>query len=188
MSKVLEIKKSDEKIVSDFINAIYSDKQKKFIPPKQKMKEDIEHDAKYLMALGGFIEEAQKRLQEYMRLNKSYEASAVNVEIMEAIAKFQANKGLVIDKQTHYDKVFLPMYEKELTESKEKFEEVVAKVKLALAVDTDDAETKKIQGYLQKEFDEYSNSESKEDEEYKNYMYKIFKRLLNKREEIIVAK
>ncbi|NBX72693.1 MAG: hypothetical protein EBQ89_00140 [Alphaproteobacteria bacterium] len=80
------------------------------------------------------------------------------------------------------------MYEKELTESKEKFEEVVAKVKSALAVDTDDAETKKIQGYLQKEFDEYSNSESKEDEEYKNYMYKIFKRLLNKREEIIVAK
>ncbi|NBX72692.1 MAG: hypothetical protein EBQ89_00135 [Alphaproteobacteria bacterium] len=106
MSKVLEMKKSDEKIVSDFINAIYSDKQKKFIPPKQKMKEDIEHDAKYLMALGGFIEEAQKRLQEYMRLNKSYEASAVNVEIMEAIAKFQANKGLVIDKQTTTTKFF----------------------------------------------------------------------------------
>ena len=186
MNKVVSMNPTENNQLNDFINAVATPK-KTFIPPKQKMKESIENDAKYLMALGGFIQEGQKKMAELINKKQLFEASRLNVEIMEAIGKYQANEGLVQDKQTHYEKVFLPMYEKEMEESKEKFDEMCAKVFATIESEPKNDEVKKIQGYLKKELDEYNSSASKNNDEYKNYMYKIFKRLVNKQEEIIVA-
>ena len=42
----------------------------------------------------------------------------------------------------------------------------------------------RIRAYIKKERDEYLASELKDDEEFKNYVYKILKRLTSKFEEI----
>ena len=41
----------------------------------------------------------------------------------------------------------------------------------------------KIVGFIQKEVDKYETSADKQDEEFKNYTYKILKRLWNKLQE-----
>jgi hypothetical protein len=187
MSNVIEMKATEKKHLNDLISAVTTQK-KTFIPPKLRMQESIENDAKYLMALGAFIQEGQKQMAVLMSKKNLYEASKLNVEIMEAIAKYQANEGLVNDKQTHYDKVFLPMYEKEMAESKEKFAEVYLKVEAIIEAEHSSDDSKKIKDYLVKEKNDYDNSDMKDHEEYKNHMYKIFKRLINKQEEIIAVK
>lgn len=185
MNKVVEMNKENDQL-KNFIQAVATPK-KTFIAPKQKMQESIENDARYLLSLGGFIQEAQKELKKLANQNKLMEAHRLQVEIFEAVGKYQANEGLVQDKQTHYEKVFLPMYEKEMAESKEKFAEMCEKVSETIKAKPMNDEIKKIQGFLKKEMDEYNSSEMKDNEEYQNYMYKIFKRLVNKQEEIIVA-
>ena len=187
MNNVIEMKPKKDNHLHDLITAVTTQK-KTFIPPKQKMQESIENDAKYLMALGAFIQEGEKKMQELMNNKSLFEASKLNVEIMEAIGKYQANEGLVKDKQAHYEKVFLPMYEKEMTESKEKFEAVYENAKAIVESEPKNDEVKKIQEYLKKEIAEYDSSDMKRNDEYRNYMYKIFKRLINKQEEIIAVK
>jgi uncharacterized protein YaaN involved in tellurite resistance len=53
---------------------------------------------------------------------------------------------------------------------------------------TKDDELIKMIGFIKKEVDNYNSSDFKKDEEYKNYMYKIFKRLYNKTIELAEAK
>lgn len=187
MSNVIEMKPTEKKHLNDLISAVTTQK-KTFIPPKQRMQESIENDAKYLMALGAFIQESQKQMTVLMSKKNLWEASKLNVEIMEAIAKYQANEGLVNDKQTHYEKVFLPMYEKEMAESKEKFQEIYSKAEAIIESEPSSDDAKKIKDYLVKEKKEYDNSDMKDHAEYKNHMYKIFKRLINKQEEVIAVK
>lgn len=45
----------------------------------------------------------------------------MNVELLDAIGKYQANENLLKEKKLHYDNVFLPRYHKELEESKREF-------------------------------------------------------------------
>jgi hypothetical protein len=187
MNNVIEMKPKKDNHLQDLITAVTTE-NKTFIPPKQKMQESIENDAKYLMALGAFIQEGEKKMQELMNKKSLFEASSLNVQIMEAIGKYQANEGLVKDKQMHYDKVFLPMYEKEMAESKEKFDEIYSKAQEFIKSEPKNDDVKKVQEYLKKEVAEYDSSNMKRNEEYKNYMYKIFKRLVNKQEEIIAVK
>jgi len=182
MSKVVEMKK-DQKQIDALIDSVKTSK-KAFIPPKKKMKDSIENDAQYLNALGNFIREAQLEMDKMMKVNK-YQAFKIQVEIFDAIGKFQSNEGLVNDKALHYDKVFLPRYEKEMEESSEKFDEVYAKsVELANDKPLKSPELDAIVGYLKKEVEEYDTAEIKEDEEYRNHVYKILKRLNAKHEEV----
>jgi len=183
MNKVIEMK-NDSKAIESLIESVKTTK-KAFIPPKKKMKDSIENDAQYLAALGNFIREAQSEMQKMLKLNKKYEAYKIQVEIFDAIGKFQSNEGLVNDKSLHFEKVFLPRYEKELEESGEKFDEVYAKsVELSKDTSVKSSELETIITYLKKELGEYDNAEIKEDEEYRNHVYKIFKRLNAKYEEI----
>ena len=171
----------------DLIDQIKT-KKRTFIAPKKKMKESMDNDTNYLMALGSFIEHAQKELQVKMNNRQFYEASKIQLEIFDAIGKFQANEGIVYDKATHYEKVFLPHYEKELAESNEKFAEVYQKMQQISSWVGLSGEEEKIQGYIKKELGDYEDSELKLDEEYRNHMYKLFKRLVGKYEEIGVTK
>jgi len=195
MSKTITLKnlkskpQPDERQVTpqDIVEQIKT-KKRTFIPPMQKMKESMENDTNYLMALGGFIEHAQKELQVKMNNRQFYEASKIQLEIFDAIGKFQANEGIVYDKATHFEKVFVPHYEKELAESKEKFPEVYQEMKQIAEWVGLSGEEEKIQGYIQKELKEYDEHEMKLDDEYRNYMYKLFKRLVNKYKEIGMVK
>ena len=152
-----------------------------FLAPKARMKQSIENDAQYLVALGHFISNANKEMEKMQKLGKNYEASKIQIEIFDAIGKYQANEGLVNDKATHFDMVFLPMYEKEMEESGKNFEGMLQQCKEALlnmkGVDN------KIVGFIEKEVEKYESSADKEDSEYKNYTYKILKRLWNKLQE-----
>lgn len=176
--------KKDEKQLEQLIENVKTSK-KAFIPPKKKMKDSIENDAQYLNALGNFIREAQGEMEKMMKSNRKYEAFKIQVEIFDAIGKFQSNEGLVNDKALHYEKVFLPRYEKELEESKEKFAEVYDKsVSLVADKTLKSPEKDAILGYLKKEVDEYNSADIKQDEEYQNHVYKILKRLNSKYEEL----
>ena len=152
-----------------------------FLAPKARMKQSIENDAQYLVALGHFISNANKEMEKMNKLGKNYEASKIQIEIFDAIGKYQANEGLVNDKATHFDMVFLPMYEKEMEESGKNFEGMLQQCKEALlnmkGVDN------KIVGFIEKEVEKYELSADKEDLEFKNYTYKILKRLWNKLQE-----
>jgi hypothetical protein len=178
MSKVVNF--NAPKSIDGVIEKVKENKQN-FIAPKARMKQSIENDAQYLVALGHFISHAQKEMEKMHKLGKNYEASKIQIEIFDAIGKYQANEGLVNDKATHFEKVFLPMYEKELEESEKNFEGMLQQCKEAL-LNMKDVENK-IVGFIQKEVDKYETSADKEDAELKNYTYKILKRLWNKLQE-----
>lgn len=178
MSKVVNF--NAPKSIDGVIEKVKENKQI-FIAPKARMKQSIENDAQYLVALGQFIANAQKEMEKMQKLGKNYEASKIQIEIFDAIGKYQANENLVNDKSTHFEKVFLPMYEKELQESSQNFEGMIQQCKEAL-LNMKGVENK-IVGFIEKEVERYETSEVKEDDEFKNYTYKILKRLWNKLQE-----
>ena len=187
MNKVVQMGKPKKvetpNTIDGVIEAVKKDK-KSFIPPKAKMKESIENDANYLVALGQFIHFAQKEVERLKNANKMYEASKVQIEIFDAIGKYQSNQGLINDKSTHFEKVWLPMYEKELQESKEKFEGILNQCKetiLNLKSVELQPNVKKIYDFVVLEVSKFEDAEElQKDEEYRNYTYKILKRLYNK--------
>jgi len=176
--------KSNVSASSKLIEQIKTNK-KTFIAPKQKMKESIDNDANYLMAIGQFIEEAQRELRMKQSQKKDYEAAKIQLEIFDAIAKFQANEGIVLDKTLHYEKVFLPMYEKDLQESNEKFLTVLADCGEIASKQSNNADEQKIIDFIAKEVAIFNDSEHRNDEEFQLHTYKILKRLFNKHKEIL---
>lgn len=155
--------------------------KKKFIPPKQAMTSSIENDAQYLIALSNFIQNAQKEMSKHIMKKNDYEASKIQLEIFDSISKFQANQGLVNDKMLHYEKVFLPRYEKELEESRAEFNTSLERIK-SIIFENEGKEDGLIK-YMREELNAFASSENKDDEEYQCYTYKIFKRLIAKFEE-----
>lgn len=159
-----------------------------FLKPKGLMEKSIENDAQYLLALGEYIQNAQKEIMKLRSQNKNYEASKIQVDVLEAVGKYQANEGIVNEKQTHYEKVFLPMYEAQLTESNEKFSELYEECKKVISENADKEdnsdEVKRLLGFISKEVKVYEDYPEKE-EEFQNHTYKIFKRLMSNFKEAI---
>ena len=178
MSKVVNFKAPTS---NDGVIEKVKENKQLFLAPKARMKQSIENDAQYLVALGHFISHAQKEMEKMHKLGKNYEASKIQIEIFDAIGKYQANEGLVNDKATHFEKVFLPMYEKELEESGKNFDGMLQQCKEAL-LNMKGVENK-IVGFIEKEVEKYETSADKEDVEFRNYTYKILKRLWNKLQE-----
>jgi hypothetical protein len=154
--------------------------KKTFIPPKRKMEESIENDTRYLMALGSFVKSAEKMMKRYEKSGDDYSANKIQLEIFDAIGKLQANQGLVNDKMLHYDKVFLPMYEKDMKECGENFDRVLSDCRLVNETASATDEENKIVQYIKQELGNYEQSELKNDEEFILHTYKILKRLQNK--------
>lgn len=192
MGKEVKLNFNHQEQIDKLVDAVKANKRK-FIAPKAKMKQSIDNDAQYLVALGEFIQNAQQEMERLSKRGETYQASKIKVELFEAIGKYQANEGLVNDKSLHFEKVFLPMYEKELEESRAQFDGMLNQSKELLSnmlVSKEsiiDTELGKILSFLEKEVDNYEACDDKDDEEYKNYMYKIFKRLYNKAIEIAQA-
>lgn len=177
----------NNKQIQEVIKTVQNQK-KEFIAPMKKMQMSIDNDTMYLVAISKFIEEAQLKMKEYADKNKNYEASKIQLEIYEAIGKLQANQGLVNDKSLHYEKVWLPMYQKELEESKANFEGMLNQCKEAISNLSDESKiekesVKKLVGFLSNEVNEFEKSPIKKDEEFQNHTYKILKRLFNKLQE-----
>jgi hypothetical protein len=178
MSKVVNFKSPNT--IDGVIEKIKENKAV-FLAPKARMKQSIENDAQYLVALGQFIANAQKEMEKMSKLGKNYEASKIQIEIFDAIGKYQSNEGLVNDKATHFEMIFLPMYEKEMQESRSNFEGMLQQCKETL-LNMKGVENK-IVGFIEKEVTKYEASADKEDEEFKNYTYTLLKRLWNKLQE-----
>ena len=177
----------NNKQIQEVIKTVQNQK-KEFIAPKKKMQMSIENDTMYLIALSRFIESAQVKLKKYVDDKKDYEASKIQLEIYEAVGKLQANQGLVNDKSLHYEKIWLPMYEKELEESKANFDGMLNQCKEAISNLSDESKIekdsiKKLVSYIKLEVNEFEKSSHRKDEEFQNYTYKILKRLFNKLQE-----
>lgn len=180
---------SDKKLINQVIEDVTASKRV-FLKPKGLMEKSIENDAQYLLALGNFIQESQKQIQKYLQQSKQFEASKLQVELLDAIAKYQANENLLNEKKTHYDNVFLPMYENQLQESNEQFETIFKECVEAIEKNQEhkSEDVLKIVGFLKKEVKTYEQYEEKE-EEFNAHTFRILKRLLAKlKEEILKAK
>lgn len=177
MIQKLDAKKN---VLQDVIKQVQETKRV-FLKPKALMQQSVENDAQYLLALGQYIQEAQKEIHKLQKQGKSFEASKIQVDLLEAVGKYQSNEGIVNEKQTHYEKVFLPMYEDQLKESNEKFDESYENCKKALIEHeaNENADVKRILNFISKEIKDYEDYPEKE-EEFQNHTYKIFKRLLGK--------
>lgn len=156
------------------------DVKRTFIAPKKKMEESIENDTRYLMALSSFIQSAEIMMKRYEKAGDNYNMTKVQLEIFDAVGKLQANQGLVNDKMLHYEKIFLPMYEKDMKECGENFERVLSECRLINENVSATDEENKIASYIILELSNYEESELKNDEEYILHTYKILKRLQNK--------
>ena len=180
---------NDKKLINQVIDDVTASKRV-FLKPKGLMEKSIENDAQYLLALGNFIQESQKQIQKHLQQSKQFEASKLQVELLDAIAKYQANENLLNEKKTHYDNVFLPMYENQLKESNEQFKTIFQECKDAIEENKShkSEDVLKIVAYLQKEINIYEKYEEKE-EEFDAHTFRILKRLLTKlKEEILKAK
>ena len=185
MNKVVNFKnKTNEDNFSKATKEI-KERKKRFVAPMQRMKDSIQNDMAYLSALGIFIEQGQKKIQELADKKANLDAARLQVEIMEAIGKFQANEGLVNDKVMHYEKVFLPRYEEELKDSKENFAKNKEELEKIASLDNHPtADQVTLSQYMKKELKEFNDSDAKDDEEFQSYTNKIFKRLLGKYNEV----
>jgi len=159
-----------------------------FIPPKRKMEESIENDTRYLMALSSFIQSAQKMMKRYEKAGDEYNMNKIQLEIFDAVGKLQANQGLVHDKMLHYEKIFLPMYEKDMKECGENFERVLSDCRVLSTGSYFTDEENKIVQYIKQELDNYEKSELKNDVEFILHTYKILKRLQNKLNDVQLTK
>jgi hypothetical protein len=186
---MIERMNSDKKLINQVIEDVTASKRV-FLKPKGLMEKSIDNDAQYLLALGNFIQESQKQIQKHLQQGKQFEASKLQVELLDAIAKYQANENLLNEKKTHYDNVFLPMYENQLKESNEQFENTLKESIEAIEKNESNKseDVVKIIGYLKKEVKTYELYAEKE-EEFNAHTFRILKRLLSKlNEEILKAK
>lgn len=156
------------------------DVKRTFIAPKRKMEESIENDTRYLMALSSFIQSAEKMMKRYEKAGDDYNMTKIQLEIFDAVGKLQANQGLVNDKMLHFEKVFLPMYEKDMKECGENFERVLSDCRAVHESASATDEENKIASFIKLEVNNYEESELKNDEEFILHTYKILKRLQNK--------
>jgi len=170
---------SNKKILNKVIDDVTKTKAV-FIAPKSLMEKSMQNDAQYLIALGDFIHKAQHEREALLKKGKHFEASELQVKILDAVGKYQSNEGIVNEKKLHFDNVFLPMYEKQLEECKENFASMLNQCK-ELVSNMEDTDNKLI-GYLKKEIKVYEDYPEKE-LEFDNHTYKILKRLYNKFQE-----
>lgn len=173
-----------DKNLKDIVGRL-QDVKKTFIAPKKKMEESIENDTRYLIALSGFIKSAEKMMKRYEKSGDDYNMNKIQLEIFDAVGKLQANQNLVNDKMLHYEKVFLPKYEHDMNEMKEKFDSILNHCRdVSTNNNTNNEDELKVIGFISKEIEVYDNSELKEDDEFKLHTYKILSRLYNKYNEI----
>ena len=166
----------NREILDQVANDVVEKHTKLFIKPMSIMQQSVDDDSQYLLALGEFISLGQRERELMLMREKKFEAARLNVELLDAIGKYQANENLLKEKKLHYDNVFLPRYNKELEDSKENFASTLEECRKLLS-ENENSEDKYI-GFIKKEVKFYDDYHDKE-EEFNNHTYKILKRLLN---------
>ena len=114
-------------------------------------------------------------------INMLVEFHETKVKIFDLKAKLFTISELIQDKENHFNYVFLPQYEKELAESKEKIKDTLMKVRdiVAKKEQWNDLHTPVIRK-MEMELEAYDGLDSNErkDEERQLNLYKPIKRLL----------
>lgn len=175
-TKQVNTLEQNREILDQVANDVVDKHTKLFIKPMSIMQQSVDDDSQYLLALGEFISLGQRERELLLLRDKKFEAARLNVELLDAIGKYQANENLLKEKKIHYDNVFLPRYHKELEDSKENFAVTLEDCRKLLS-ENEKSEDKYI-GFIHKEVKFYDQYPDKE-REFDNHTYKILKRLLN---------
>ena len=175
-TKQVNTLEQNREILDKVANDVVEKHTKLFIKPMSIMQQSVDDDSQYLLALGEFISLGQRERELLLMRDKKFEAARINVELLDAIGKYQANENLLKEKKLHYDNVFLPRYNKELEDSKENFASTLEECRKLLS-ENENSEDKYI-GFIKKEVKFYDDYHDKE-KEFDNHTYKILKRLLN---------
>jgi hypothetical protein len=187
--------------ISDQIKLSDKDKREtdilaKRILPKTDFLRVIEHDKVYYNALTQHLEFSiiksdllQKKVEEILRtqteeniknnIDTLCEFSKTRLECLDLKAKQHIQEKLVEDKQTHYENVFLPQYDKECKEMKSQFETTFKEAEGLLEL-TDERYLpliKKVK--YEMEWWNKADKEKREDDEYKIQLYKPLKRIVS---------
>lgn len=169
------------------------EKKRQFVGPKANFEASINNDIDYLLTLQEYINLGKEEIAKASKRGDKFAVAKLNVEMFDAIAKFQANEGILHDKKIHYEKVFLPHYEKELAEFDQNAEQFAAE--LGDYLDSKPLERKmpdeayKLTEALIAESDKAMEEEKiyKHDVEYKLHVYKILKRIWTKLQSVLEA-
>jgi len=166
------------------------------ILPKSDFKRVIEHDKVYYNALTQHLEFSliksdllQQKVEEILRtqtkenitknIDTLCEFSKTRLECLDLKARQHIQEKLVEDKQTHFDNVFIPQYNKECEEMKKHFDTTLKEAEAILEL-TDEkysALIKKVK--YEMEWWKKTDKKQKEDDEYRIQLYKPLKRILS---------
>ena len=168
----------------------------KRILPKTDFQKVIEHDKVYYNALTQHLEFSviktdilQKKVEEILKTQtkESIEAnidtlcefSKTRLECLDLKARQHIQQKLVEDKQTHYDNVFLPQYNKECAEMKEKFDDTYKEAQKVLK--EKDSHYQKFVKKITYEMDWWNKTtdKDKKNDEYRIQLYKPLKRIVS---------
>jgi len=169
------------------------EKKRRFVGPKSNFEQSINNDIDYLLTLQEYINLGREEIAKANKRGDKFAVAKLNVEMFDAIAKFQANEGILHDKKIHYEKVFLPQYEKELAEFKKNADQFAAE--LGDYLDSKPLErpipeeAKKLTQALISEHEKAMTSEKelRNDLEYRLYVYKTLKRIWTKLQSVLEA-
>ena len=175
----------------------------KRIMPKTDFLKVIEHDKLYYNMLDRALEfnvikqdilskkctkvlEKQTKETITNNINDLVDWAETQVKVLDLKAKVNIQRKLIDDKETHFDNVFMPQFEKEKAEAKENLKETLklAKEKLKNKRKELDDIVNKIKFELR--WWEKSSAKDKSNDEYKIEIYKPLKRLItafNKKED-----
>jgi hypothetical protein len=166
------------------------------ILPKSDFKRVIEHDKVYYNALTQHLEFSliksdllQQKVEEILRtqtkenitknIDTLCEFSKTRLECLDLKARQHIQEKLVEDKQTHFDNVFIPQYNKECEEMKKHFDTTLKEAEAILEL-TDEkysALIKKVK--YEMEWWKKTDKKQKENDEYRIQLYKPLKRILS---------
>tara|TARA_R110002020_G_scaffold474816_1_gene707597 strand:- start:37753 stop:38385 length:633 start_codon:yes stop_codon:yes gene_type:complete len=166
------------------------------ILPKSDFKRVIEHDKVYYNALTQHLEFSliksdllQQKVEEILRtqtkenitknIDTLCEFSKTRLECLDLKARQHIQEKLVEDKQTHFDNVFIPQYNKECEEMKKHFDTTLQEAEAILEL-TDEkysALIKKVK--YEMEWWKKTDKKQKENDEYRIQLYKPLKRILS---------
>jgi hypothetical protein len=188
MNKKAAITDQREQLISQM-----EEKKRRFVGPKSNFEQSINNDIDYLLTLQEYINLGREEIAKANKRGDKFAVAKLNVEMFDAIAKFQANEGILHDKKIHYEKVFLPQYEKELSEFEKNAEQFAAE--FGDYLDSKPLERKmpdeayKLTEALISEYDKAMEEQElyKNDTEYTLHVYKTLKRIWTKLQSVLEA-
>ena len=182
MEKV--IKMDSKELIKDDVNA-QKTSERNISMPKRDYEATMQNDTIYLDKFNTFIMTGvanMKRLSKKKNIssdvNLMYQYAKIDMEVAEAVSKANVQTRIMNDKKVHFEKIFTPMYNRQVEEMNENWDKTWKEAKTIADGILDF--TSVTQKAIIKSISEYESGKygAMEEEEIKNETYKVLKRVV----------